>query len=377
MNKTIVIEQPSALSCNGMHRAQAMVNDVPLWFETKDVPLRPAPEAFVLCLLVSSLHHQRPMECAAPVCPDFAGGIDQIIRLFASWWNYAPLRPRLALGKAAPVRAKRTALFFTGGVDCFHSLVTYPKPIDALVFLLPRVKPESAALMQGYLRRVAQARGVPAIFVQANLLYHPAYRGANWWQTHGSALAAVAHLLSDHYGAMVISSTGTFESSAPTGCHFKLDPLWSSSCLEMVHWGAERTRLGKLRAMADDPFVQTFLVPCHHPTAQGNCSRCEKCLRTQLGLLVCGKLDRFATFDQRTSLARRIDAVAPVANPHLFEDYDEFLAAGVPADVAAAIKRFLARSRRHVAWRAWANKVRRLLGMKTTIERQAAEPEAA
>ena len=69
----------------------------------------------------------------------------------------------------------------------------------------------------------------------------------------------------------------------PWGSHPALDGLWSGGGVEIVHYGAELWPDEKLAAMADFPMVHRRLRVCYaDPRAEGNCGRCEKCVRTRL-----------------------------------------------------------------------------------------------
>jgi hypothetical protein len=65
-----------------------------------------------------------------------------------------------------------------------------------------------------------------------------------------------------------------------------LDPLWSTERTEIVHTGHDAERLEKLAMLADHGIDWTTVRVCHREA--GNCGRCEKCLRTMLGLYAVG-----------------------------------------------------------------------------------------
>ncbi len=53
--------------------------------------------------------------------------------------------------------------------------------------------------------------------------------------------------------------------------------------IEFVHYGAETWRADKLVSMTNVPVVHRRLRVCYaDPRAEGNCGRCEKCVRTRL-----------------------------------------------------------------------------------------------
>jgi hypothetical protein len=66
-------------------------------------------------------------------------------------------------------------------------------------------------------------------------------------------------------------------------------------------------RVEKLRAIAGEPLVREHLRVCwENLSAQGNCSRCEKCIRTRLILADCGELANYPGLEGEESLERDI-----------------------------------------------------------------------
>lgn len=65
----------------------------------------------------------------------------------------------------------------------------------------------------------------------------------------------------------------------------------STELLQFFSSGGETSRLGKLKAIADDDLVQKNLNVCVRTLE--NCGDCLKCRRTMLDLYVLGKLDSF------------------------------------------------------------------------------------
>jgi hypothetical protein len=372
MHDTITIERPSLSCANGVHRIEAQVDGAPLWFASADAPLRSSPEGWATLLLLPALHQGRRLRLKEPVCPRWAGQLDQVLDVFARWWNYPRLHPQLSIAETTELKPPRAGLCFTGGVDSFFSLLRYPRPIDALVHLVPSDEARKAPRFENHLRRVARERGMQAIVVRSNLRRHPIYRRPRWGRTHGAALAAVGHFLADNLGTLILSSSYPYAFSPPWGSHHELDPLWSSSRLDVTHFGATHWRTEKLVELADEPVMHNFLNPCSKDAARLNCSRCEKCLRTQLVLYTCGKLDRFTVFDRETPLAQQADRVRKISIPGLFCVYERLLEAGLPGDLADAVRRLLARSRRHAWLERCKDVVRRVFGRNTSYERDVA-----
>src|SRR5438874_3430892 len=106
------------------HRVSADVDGIPLWFESEDVNLAAAPEAFGSALLLVSLHHRRKLVIDAPVSATWVENIQNLFPIWRDWWGYKPIMPDLVTrtdSSAKPRDAK--ALLFSGGVDSFYSVL--------------------------------------------------------------------------------------------------------------------------------------------------------------------------------------------------------------------------------------------------------------
>ena len=80
--------------------------------------------------------------------------------------------------------------------------------------------------------------------------------------------------------------------------------MWSCDRQLIRHFSCRVNRLEKLQTILNEtPDLLENLRVCYlNPDGALNCGRCEKCLRTQLQLLICNSLDRCARFDERLSV---------------------------------------------------------------------------
>lgn len=359
------ITDPSATSDHGVHRVCARVGDLPVWFESADSALVPAPEAFAGAFLIPALARSARLEMEAAVCPQWHSHLPQILQIVHDWWGYPPILPQLRTETAVPSPGRATGLCFSGGVDSFYSLLRSETPIHHLVYIHGfDIALDDTARMVAFepgLRRVAAETGTKLTLIRTNLRQFPEFTGPRWEHTHGGALAAVGHLMRGCLDRYLISASYPYKDSHPWGSHFALDPLWSSRSLEIVHFGATHYRSEKLQALADEPLVQAHLRVCwENRTAALNCSRCEKCVRTQLALASWGKLEAFTVFDRQVALAEAVDALPRISNPNLIVVYEAFLTDELQPEVARALRRLLARSRRAVRLDRWKGPLRRL-----------------
>lgn len=100
-------------------------------------------------------------------------------------------------------------------------------------------------------------------------------------------------------------------------------PMISTDALKFYSDGMEVSRLKKLEAIADWDFAQKYLQVCAWDQ-EGNCGRCEKCIRTMSELYSIGKLElyskRFPTEDYKKHMNQRWAYVLMQARrKHYFE----------------------------------------------------------
>ncbi len=355
---SLSISAPRTRNADGISRVWADVDGSEVWFESSDFTLRPSLEAFVSAFLIPSTILERRLEVAGTVAEDFAANLPKVVDTVARWWKFARLLPSFDT-TAAPLRQEDTidaarsgsALCFSGGVDSFFSLRAAGRQVDALLFVhgfdIRVDDSERAAAAEVHVRSVARETGSRSAAIRTNLREHPAFRQCKWIRTYGGALAAIGHVASGEWSTLQVSSSYAYSDKRVSGSHWQLDPLWSGAGLVVDHVGAGASRTDKLRALRDDSLVQRYLRVCwENRSSRLNCSRCEKCIRTEVVLASLGALEAFQVFDDPRTLAERVDALECVRNPGLFRRYEESLAIGLPYELDAAVRRLMARSRR-------------------------------
>ena len=297
------------------HRVSAEVDGVSVWFDSLDLPLRASGEAFGSAFLIPALIARRRIVIEAPVCPIWLTHQAGLVELFHRWWRLPRLAPQASPATVARVRSAKTGLCFSGGVDSFHTLLRGGRPVDWLVtaqgFDMSWQDSVRIAGVRRSLEAIASRTGARPVVVRTNLRDHPLVSRAEWERAHGGALASLGHLLDESLGTLLVSSSIQIGSHTEAwGSHWRSDPLWSSSRLQVIHCGAEVRRRQKLEAIAGEELVQQHLRVCWENLApQGNCSRCEKCVVTMLILSELGLLNRFAVFEHDDALAARVDAL--------------------------------------------------------------------
>lgn len=334
----------------GDTRVVADVDGVPLWFSSRDVKLVPTAEAFASALLIPALAAEEDLELEDALDPSWTQSVPQICTLLSEWWGYAPRSVIAPSGPAAntmplPGRAQ----CFSGGVDSFFSLLTAEKAPDLLVYVQGYDIPlDDTARLDAFsqsLKDVATETGTQTAVIASNLRHHPAARHVNWGRSHGGALAAVGHLLTGAVGSLLIPASYPRHFDIPWGSRWDLDPLWSSGRLKVRHDDASVGRTGKLPKIGRHPLVERHLRVCwENRSRTGNCSRCEKCIRTMLALELCNGLQGSTAFDLSVSVPRLIDSIGAVDHD-LVMIYEDMRPIAAEPGLAAAIDRLVSRSR--------------------------------
>lgn len=241
----------------------------------------------------------------------------------------------------AATRSTATACFFTGGVDSFHSALTHRDDIDALVYVYGfdvRLDDHTLrAQVSQHLHDAADLLELPLIEVVTDLRSFADECGVGWEDYHGAALATVAHLFGPTFGRWLIPATTTYTRLYALGSHPLLDPRWSSECVEIVHDGADATRVEKLRKISKHEAPRRHLRVCwENRNGDYNCGRCEKCLRTAVAARAAGVSDHFATLR-----APRLHEIARVklggVGANWIDSRDELIRTGSDPLLKAAI----------------------------------------
>ena len=81
------------------------------------------------------------------------------------------------------------------------------------------------------------------------------------------------------------------------------DFLLSTENLEIIHHGAETTRIKKLEYIANFPICYDHFKVCWTEKGMANCGHCDKCVRAIISLYMFGRLEKFTTFPKKFNRA--------------------------------------------------------------------------
>lgn len=288
---------------NSAHGVDVDVDGVRLTFRGDD--LQATPEAAALVGVLPAMARDAQLHVVGDLDPVFVANVGKATDLVLQWFpeTFHSLNLVASTAPSSHPRGRRTAMFFTGGVDSFHALIKNEAEIDALIYVHGYdISPHAIhmhPLVADKLRLVADHYGKEFVEVWTDLRIWSNERV--WWSHyHGVALAAVAHMLRHRFQRVFIAASDERGRLIPWGTHPELDPKWGGSQLDIVHFGIDDSRAEKVELIAHHDIVHRTLHVCPRYASRAyNCGRCEKCVRTMTAFAVVGALDSCTTFSRR------------------------------------------------------------------------------
>lgn len=273
-----------------------------LWFACRSHPLTPSGDALLAAGFFPALVRGCPLVIEAPASAGFMAQLPRLAEVFGSWLDKDTCFPvQVASRTTAGQSIARTATFFSGGVDSFHTSLVRLEEIATLVFVRGfdiavnnRVLAESVVAR---LRQAATSMGRELIEVDTNVRELAEGLGCKWAFSHFAGMAAVAHVLSPHFSRFLIPSSHHYKELSPWGSSPWTDPWWGTESVTFEHHGAAWTRVAKVAELARHPVAMEHLRVCwSNRKGAYNCGVCEKCVRTMVNLRAVGALDRCRSF---------------------------------------------------------------------------------
>ena len=308
-----------------------------LWFRLPETYAEMATglaDPAVIGLLLPAMHADERIEVDGPVTDELAHnlthGYQQILEATIPGARQVPLDAPHVVPAGNPAPGVGTG--FSAGIDSYAVLAEHhfsPVPnhlrLTHLTFFnVGSHNPgeEGRRLFRdrfGLLAPVAEGIGLPFVPVDSNL--DDFYTFGSYQLTYGPRNISAASLLQGGLGRYYFA--GSF-SYAHTGVRPSHDtafsdpismPLLVTGQFRPNSHGNQYTRVEKTLLVADVPASHTSLNVCVTPLRDGgNCSRCPKCLRTELTLEIAGRLDEYCrVFDvdvYRSARAAYLNRVA-------------------------------------------------------------------
>jgi hypothetical protein len=208
-----------------------------------------------------------------------------------------------------------TGLLFSGGLDAVTSYARHKDDKPDLISVWdcdPRLHEEEKwSCVIGAARLLAERDGVNYLQIRSNLTYfnerllNYEFGFSSWYEevAHGLLLLSMCAPITAArgIGRVLIASSNPQDRLEPWGSHPEIDNNVSWADVAVVHDALEMSRQQKMSYMcATNRQYLTDMKVCHYSPV--NCTRCEKCARTIVGLCMEGVNPRDCGFrvDQKT-----------------------------------------------------------------------------
>ncbi|MCC7137072.1 MAG: hypothetical protein IT460_01425 [Planctomycetes bacterium] len=261
-----------------------------------------------------------PLRLDAPVDRRTLLGAREVLEVWRTWYGTTHVVPVEAPETTTPPAPRRTAAFFSGGVDSTFTAIGRADrtgevargPVHTLLFLegfdLRLPSTEAIARARRDVEATAAVLGLPLVRVATNL------RSTRWddasWPllAHGPLLAAVALALGRRHDRVLVPGSVFAGALVPWASHPLTDLWWSSSAVAVHPDGVATDRFDKVAAIARRPDVLARLRVCYRSPEGANCGTCAKCLTTMAMLAACDALDAAPSFPERAAFLDRLRA---------------------------------------------------------------------
>ena len=276
--------------------------DLPADFVPPTVP----GNAIALLLLPLACYFDDDIVLDEPVDALLLENLKGVQHVWRSWYPQLSC-VRIQAPVAAEVsdgRPRGTLSSFSGGIDSFFSLLRQRDRVTHLLSVAGFNTPiGDLDNMRRDLGPIAQTLGKRHVPLRTNIRYgdNPptpySITDLMCNMAHGCLLAAFAHLMQDRFDTYVIPATHHYAQLHAYGSHPLTDPLFSSAALRVVHDGAAFDRIERTEFVAGSDEALSVLHVCSKDFNLGNCSTCQKCLRTMATLDLVGARARARTFN--------------------------------------------------------------------------------
>ncbi|MGN6773436.1 MAG: hypothetical protein ACTHJQ_26860 [Rhizobiaceae bacterium] len=261
------------------------------FFRSTDIPLRASPEAAISAIYLSACKAGADIRLAEPVDVIFAENMPRVATVLYAWADdYSPSQIIAERSYSPPSYAVARLMTFTGGVDSTFSLDMEPSVAEAFLNVAGfdySVNNPIRVDVEARLRNLSIKAGSRLVVVDTDIRRFTDRYVDHTKINHASIFAAIGHLARDTYGHLLIPSS--HPADMPAGSHFMLDPLWSSSALNVIHHGADTPRVEKIAHLSGRPeFHDSIKVCSNSKSAFLNCGICYKCVATMTTFHLCG-----------------------------------------------------------------------------------------
>jgi len=273
-------------------------------------------DAFAFSMLMVAMRLRENLEIKGAISPRLAIGMQEHIKLFSYVYRNLPLHEiEIKFGSFKPSRDFKNSIrfgatSFSGGVDSMH-MCNYLQPGNLQI---PFTNLKYALFIQGLdnpleeienftkkaneFKAFLEKMGITLITPRTNFILFSQFI-LPWPSVCHVPVFSAAILLSGLIDQYIIPSTYAYTSFHITGSSLVSDHWIRTEETEIFHFGSH-SFIQKLEDVSNIPGYNTILRVCSDKKISllGNCSRCNKCLRTMAFLKLIEKYEAFPTFTQ-------------------------------------------------------------------------------
>ena len=308
------------------------------------------PDSWLLCSALAAMRYgEQRIALDAPVSAEVKDGLLDSMKCSIEWYGgdrrvipiEAPIKQALCSDK--PPRA---GALFSGGIDALAMVrdnqlkfaPDHPRRIKDGILVYGVLQGENALdpSFQNVVEAVTEMAhdgGMELIQLYTNAYAH--FRDLDpdfsFWrfEYHGSFLAAIAHAFRSRLSVASIASTYDLANLEPWGSHPLLDPLYSTTELQIRHENFTLSRLEKTRLVGEWDVALEKLRVCNEKASyrEGNynCGNCEKCVRTMTAFLASGMLEQIATFKEKNVTKQKLVDTCYLSDSYEVNCYRELI----------------------------------------------------
>jgi hypothetical protein len=285
-----------------------------------------------------------------PVDGQLLSNAQRLMGVWCTWYpELSPIELR-AQSQADEAQAMtepgRTALYFSGGVDSFYTLIhanqTGLEKINDLIYLhgfdIPIDDQPDFERGCQQLSNVADSFGMQLVPLATNLR-RTRLQVASWSDlTFGCLLAGAGLMLAPRYRRILISSGLSPGHLVPHGSHPETDGLFSTTTTAFYHYAPEVDRIEKIKYLAAFPIALDNLRVCFESGTGDNCGKCRKCMAVMAGLELAGAAGGVAAFGGRGLDLKRLRTVYLSQGINTYRSLEEQALKKGRQDIAQAIE---------------------------------------
>jgi hypothetical protein len=272
---------------------------------------------FAAALLLPAMKKQESLIIHGTISKQLFDGMQAIMKEVSNWGiGLQPIEIKVDHLVEDTHSPKKTACFFSGGVDSFYTYLKHKnssnsaKRIDSFILVNNAfdVDPRNKQLWHdtvANIQAIADAEKVELVIVESNVNTHELLAPiVTWDYLHGACLAAAGLALRRGFKRVYISSTHSEEEQIPWGSNLSVDSHWSTEKTTFTHDGSEATRLNKvITQIAKSPVALKYLRVCYmNSDGAYNCGTCDKCMRTMVNLYIAGALSKSQTLPTKLNI---------------------------------------------------------------------------